>query len=187
MDKKDIYEHLAKIYLDASSKKKKRNKSHLKLFKNLFILSIFIVIGIGTTLFSSSAKKNNLPSETALFLQNGPSKINFNFDPANKETYTINLNRLNVGRFKQLAFTLKNMNPKDAIALRIEFTNAFKERSEIYVKDIPGKWLDMRINLAEFKNMNDWSEMTALAFSVEEWNASKKKGVVYIDNIRLTR
>jgi hypothetical protein len=187
MDKKDIYEHLAKIYLDASSKKKKRNKSHLKLFKNLFILSIFIVAGLGTALFSSSARKHNLSSETALFLQNGPSKINFNFNPASKETYTINLNRLNVGRFKELAFTLRNMNPRDEISLRIEFTNAFKERSEVYIKDIPGKWQDFKLNLAEFKNMHDWSEMASLTFSIEEWNASSKKGVVYIDNIRLTK
>ncbi|MDD5197217.1 MAG: hypothetical protein WC937_02420 [Candidatus Omnitrophota bacterium] len=187
MDKKDIYEHLAKIYLDASSKKKKRNKSHHKLFKNLFILSIFMLAALSTALFSSSAKRHHLPAETALFLQNGPSKINFNFDPASRETYTINLNRLNVGRFKQLAFALRNMNPKDTIALRVEFTNAFKERSEVYIKDIPGKWRDVRINLAQFENINDWSEMNSLTFTVEAWNAARKKGVVYIDNIRLTK
>ncbi|MDD2680128.1 MAG: hypothetical protein PHO03_04975 [Candidatus Omnitrophica bacterium] len=187
MDKKDIYEHLAKIYLDASSRKKKRNKSHVRLFKNLFILSIFIVFGLTTTLFSSLAKKQALPSETALFLHNGTSKINFNFDPANKETYTISLNRLNVGRFKQLAFAVRNMYPRDNIALRIEFTNAFKESSEIYIKHIPGKWHDFKLNLAEFKNMHDWSEITSLSFSIEEWNTTSKKGMVYIDNIRLMR
>ncbi|MFA5176860.1 MAG: hypothetical protein WC440_01765 [Candidatus Omnitrophota bacterium] len=187
MDKKDIYEHLAKIYLDASSKKKKRNKSHLKLFKNLFILSIFILMALSTALFSSSAKRHSLSAETALFLQNGPSKINFNFDPANRETFTINLNRLNVGRFKQLAFAVRNMNPKDTIALRVEFTNSFKERSEVYIKDIPGKWQDVTIDLAQFKNMNDWSEMANLTFAVESWNAARKKGVVYIDNIRLRK
>ena len=187
MDKKDIYEHLAKIYLDASSKKKKRSKAYPKLFKNLFIVSIFVVAGLSTTLFSSLSKKANLNAETALILQNDPAKINFNFDPAKKETYTLNLNRLNLTRSKRLAFAVRNMSAKDKITLRVEFTNAFKEKSEVYVRDIPPKWQDLKINLSEFKNINDWSEMTSLCFCVEEWNAAQKKGVVYIDNVRLLK
>ncbi len=187
MDKKDIYEHLAKIYLDASSKKKKRNKAYPKLFKNLFIVSLFIVIGLSTTLFSSLLKKRDLNSETALVLQNDPAKINFNFDPAKKETYTLNLKRLNLANAKQLAFSVRNMSSKDRITLRVEFANAFKEKSEIYVRNIPPKWQEFKINLSEFKNINDWSETTSLVFSVEEWNASQKKGVVYIDNVRLIK
>jgi len=187
MDKKDIYEHLAKIYLDASSKKKKRNKAYPKLFKNLFIVSLFIVIGLTTTLFSSLPKQRNLHSETALILQNDPAKINFNFDPAKKETYTLNLNRLSLAHSKQLAFAVRNMNPKDRITLRIEFTNAFKEKSEVYVRNTPSKWQDFKIGLSEFKNITDWSEIASLSFAVEEWNASQKKGIVYIDNVRLLK
>ena len=187
MDKKDIYEHLAKIYLDASSKKKKRNKAYPKLFKNLFIVSIFLMVGLSTTLFSSTFKKQGLHSETALALQNDPAKINFNFDPAKKEIYSINLNRLNVAHIRTLAFSVRSMNPKDKISLRVEFTNAFKEKSEIYVRNIPSKWQDFKIDLNEFKNINDWSEVVNLAFSVEEWNTSAKKGVVYIDNVRLIK
>ncbi|MDO8662681.1 MAG: hypothetical protein Q7K98_05625 [Candidatus Omnitrophota bacterium] len=186
MDKKEIYEHLAKIYLDASSKKKKRHKAYPKLLNNLFIIGIFIVIGLTTTLFSSATRKN-LNTETALILQNDHAKINFNFDPAKKETYTLNLKRLNLTHSKQLAFSVRNINPKDKITLRVEFTNAFKEKSEVYVRNIPSKWKDFEISLSEFKNINDWSEITSLVFSVEEWNASQKKGVVYIDNVRLLK
>ncbi|MCX5700167.1 MAG: hypothetical protein NTZ63_01295 [Candidatus Omnitrophica bacterium] len=187
MDKKDIYEHLAKIYLDASSKKKKKNKAYPRLFKNLFIISIFLVVGLGSTLATSLFKKNGLSSEIALVLQNDASKINFNFNPAKKETFTINLNKLNVGRFKSLAFAVKNVHPSEKISLRVEFTNAFKEKSEIYVKDLSGKWQDYKINLSEFKTIRDWSELSSLTFSVEEWNATAKSGVLYIDNIRLLK
>jgi len=186
MDKKDIYEHLAKIYLDASSKKKKRSKAYPKLLNNLFIVGIFIVIGLATTFFSSASKKN-LNSETALILQNDPSKINFNFDPAKKEIYSLNLNRLNLSHSKALAFSVRNMSSKDKITLRVEFINAFKEKSEVYIRNIPPKWQDLTIDLSEFKKINDWSEITSLAFSVEEWNASQRKGVVYIDNVRLLK
>jgi hypothetical protein len=186
MDKKDIYEHLANIYLDASSKKKKI-KVDPKLSKNILLISIVVIVGLGTALFSNLPKKPGLNSETALIIQNDVSKINFNFNPAKKEVYTINLNRLNVGRFNQLGFTAKNMHPKDNLSMRVEFTNSFKEKSEVYVKNIPGRWQDFKINLSEFKKIRDWSAITELSFTVEEWNAASKDGVLYIDNVRLLK
>ena len=186
MDKKDIYEHLANIYLDASSKKKKKNKVYSKVFKNIFIVSIFMFLGLGTTLFYTFSK-NNLNSEVVLVLQNDASKINFNFNPAKKEVYTINLNKLNAGRFSQLGFTARNMQPKSNLAMRVEFVNSFKEKSEVYIKDIPGKWQDYKIELTKFKNIHDWSTITELSFSIEEWNAASKDGILYIDNVRLLK
>jgi len=186
MDKKDIYEHLANIYLDASSKKKKKSKIDPKISRNIFIVSIFILLGLGTTLFSNFSR-SKLNSEVALVLQNDASKINFNFNPAKKEIYTINLNKLNLSRFNQLGFAARNMQPNKNLSMRVEFVNSFKERSEVYVKDIPGKWSDFRINLSKFKNIHNWSEITELSFSVEEWNATAKDGILYIDNVRLLR
>lgn len=187
MDKKDIYEHLANIYLDASSKKKKKNKDHSKLYKNILIISIFMLVGLGTTFFSTLSKNSNPHSDIALVLQNDATKINFNFNPAKKEIFTINLNKLNVGRFSKLGFAAKNMYPKESLALRVEFVNSFKERSEVYIKNIPGKWQEFKLDLSKFKSIHDWSVITELSFSVEEWNAASKDGILYIDNIRLLK
>lgn len=187
MDKKDIYEHLAEIYLNASPKKKKQDKTHLKLYNNLFIISVLFLVGLGTALISFSSKKNNLPSETALFVINDLHKINFNFNPVKKEAFTIGLNQLNLSRFKTLAFSVKNTDSKDIVSLRIEFTNAFKEKSEVYLRNIPSKWQEFKIAFLDFKNIADWSEMSNISFSVEEWNAQKDKGVLYIDNVRFLK
>lgn len=187
MDKKEIYEHLARIYLDASSKKKKRTKNHLRLYSNLFIIGLILLIGAGTTLISLSSKKNNLSTETALFITNEPSKINFNFNPAKKESFTINLNRLNLNHFKELAFSVKNTNAKKIVSLRIEFTNAFKEKSEVYLRNVPTKWQEFKISFLDFKNITNWSEMASVSFSIEEWNTQSDKGVLYIDNVRFLK
>ena len=187
MDKKDIYEHLARIYLDASSKRKKRTKTHLKLYNNLFVIGLIASIGIATAALSLAGRQRNLSAETALLILNDPAKINFNFNPAKKESYTINLNRLNLTRFKEIAFAVKNTDPKAVTALRIEFTNSFKEKSEVYLKNIPGKWHDYKLALLDFKNIADWSEMQSVSFSVEEWNAQKDHGVLYIDNVRFLK
>jgi len=187
MDKKEIYEHLAKIYLDASSKKKKRTKTHLRLYNDLFVISLGLLIGASSSIAYISSKKKGLPSETALFILHDPAKINFNFNPVKKESFTISLNRLNLGRFKTLAFSIKNTDSRDKVSLRIEFTNSFKERSEVYVKNIPEKWQDFKISFLDFKNITDWQEMQSVSFIVEEWNARKDRGILYIDNVRFLK
>jgi hypothetical protein len=186
MDKKAIYEHLAKIYLDASGKKEKKSRNYLK-YKNIIFVAL-VVFTVTFTYFLSNyflgnAKLKN--SEIALILSPDAVKINFHFDPARKETYSLSLNKLNAARFKTLRFSAKNVDYQDAVTLRVEFTNIFKEKSEIYIKDISHKWQDYRIGLSDFKKISDWSEMTGLTFVVEEWNVRGKKGIVYLDNIRL--
>ncbi len=186
MDKKEIYEHLAKIYLDASSKKKKRTKNHLRLYSNLFVIGLILLVGAGSGIIYFSRNKS-LPSETALFILHDPAKINFNFNPAKKESFTISLNRLNLNSFKELAFSIKNTDKNGAVSLRIEFVNSFKEKSEVYVKNIPAKWQEFKMSFLDFKNITDWSEMQSVSFTVEEWNARKDKGIIYIDNVRFLK
>ena len=187
MDKKDIYEHLAKIYLDASSTKKKKNKFYSKIFKNLFLISLVCVFGLSGALLANLGKHKVNNSEVALILAPDPLKINFNFDPAKKEILTLNLKRLSLNNYKKVAFSVKKMNISDTISLRVEFTSAYKERSEVYVKNIPYRWQDFTFNLSDFKNISDWSEIKELSFTVEEWNARENKGIVYIDNVRVLK
>lgn len=187
MDKKDIYEHLAKIYLDASSKKKKKKKAYSRFVNKTYIISAVAILSV-IVIFSGLFRKNKLLNpEIALVLLADAAKINFNFDPAKKETFSLNLSRLNLKKFSSLGFSIKKKNYNDTIALRVEFSNSFNEKSEIYLKNIPHKWQDYKISLSDFKNIADWSNISNLVFTVEEWNAREKEGIVYIDNIRLLR
>lgn len=188
MVKKDIYEHLANIYLDASSKKRKKSKKYLKAFKPLFFLNLALIFFLAaSSLFLLKKKNTFLNSEVALLLSSEAVKINFHFDPARKESYSIGLNKLDLRRFKALGFSVKKADYGDKINLRIEFGNTFKEKSEIYIQDMPHKWQDYKINFSEFKNISDWSNMQDLSFIIEEWNAKEKRGIVYIDNVRFLR
>jgi len=188
MDKKDIYDHLAKIYLDASSETSKKSRKTFP-YKNFFLSFTVLVIAFSFVLIAyfKPAKLKESSGELALVLLPDTAKINFNFNPAKKEIYTIELNRLNLSRFRALAFSLKKANYYDNISVRVEFTSIFREKSEVYLKDIPYRWKDYRIELSEFKNISSWPNMRTLAFIVEEWNTKEHHGVVYIDNIRLLR
>ena len=189
MDKKDIYEHLAKIYLDASSKKKRKNKSHSKLLQNLFIVSLAFTFSPSAILLATlhSGKEKVPNSDIALVLCPEALKINFDFNPAKKEIYSLNLNQLNLNRYRSLAFSVRKANFNDTISLRVEFSNVFKERSELYVKNIPYRWNDCTLDFSAFKGISDWSEMNSLSFIVEQWNTRENHGIVYIDNIRIIK
>jgi len=199
MVKKDIYEHLADIYLDASSKKKKTKnaKLHLKTFKNLFFISITIIFFLTTLLmlmfkdkyvFTSLRGGKPIGSELALVLEPDIVRINFNFDPVKEEIYSVNLNGLDLVKFKALGFSVRKANYNDNVILKVEFTDNLKRKSEIYLNDIPAfKWRGYKIGFGEFKDINDWSGILSLAFIVEERNIKQKRGVVYLDNIRFLR
>jgi len=189
MDKKAIYEHLAKIYLDASSQQTPKKSRKVFPYKNLFLglAGFVIVFSFALFTFFNPPKLNEPKGEIALVLLPDAAKINFNFDPAKKEIYSLELNRLNLSRFGMVAFSLKKANYHDNISVRVEFTNIFREKSEVYLKNIPYGWKEYRIELAQFKNISNWSNMRTLAFVVEEWNANEHHGVVYIDNVRLLR
>jgi len=190
MDKKEIYEHLANIYLDASSKstrKKSKLKSYPKPIRNLIIAFFVLILALGSGFAYSHLNNYSKNTQTALFLYQDAVKINFNFDPAKKETFSLNLKQLDISKYKALAFGIRKTNSKDIISLRIEFVNRFNEKSETYVKDISSKWTEHRIDFSRFAKMNNWKQMKILSFSVEEWNAREKSGIVYLDNIRVVK
>lgn len=184
MEKKEVFDHLSRIYLGPSQETTVPPKEHTKIPQHIFLIStLFIAIITGASWFFFG-RNRGVNSETVLVLCPDVVKINFHFAPAKKEMYSLDLNGLNLNRFKVLGFFLKKSNYADTVALRIEFTNAFREKSEFYLNDIPHKWQSYRIGLAEFKHISDWSKMSGLSFIVEEWNTKEKKGVVYIDNVR---
>ncbi len=186
MDKREIYEHLARIYLDASSRKKKKIKKPVRLNYVFFVL-VILALTLTTVLSRYFWGNKKADTRVALLLQNDVAKINFNFNPAKKEIYTINLNNLNLNRFNTIAFALKKSNYHDSVALKVELANTFREKSGVYIKYIPCRWQDYEIKLSNFKGISDWSAMTNLSFTIEEWNTREKHGVVYIDNLRLLR
>lgn len=190
MNKKEIYEHLANIYLDASiksSKKKHGFSAYPKKVQAALLVGLLMLLGTGSFVTYFKFSNPNHPGQIALFLYQDTAKINFNFDPATKELFTLNLKQLDLSKYQTLGFSIRKTNPKDVVSLRVEFTNRFNEKSEIYIKDISHKWTDHKIDLSRFVGMKNWMQMKELAFSIEEWNAREKSGIVYLDNIRVLK
>jgi len=187
MDKIDIYEHLAKIYLDTSGKKKAKAKESRR-FRNLFLLSIFVIGILSFSLITNNVhQKSPLDNEIAFIILPDVIKINYKFNSIKKEAYSVDLNSLNLSPFKALAFSVRKTDPNDVVYMRVELSNGYKEVSELYIKDIRYRWKSFKIALSDFKRVTDWSTMARLSFIVEEWNTKNKHGVVYIDDVKFIK
>lgn len=191
MKKKDIYEHLANIYLEAASTKKNKVIGRKKFSKGIYIgvISLISMITFSAMVLHNrnlaQNKKLSIASERALVMQSNIIKINFNFNPATKEIYSMDLNKLDLRAYKSLAFAVRKSDFDHKIIMKVEFTNSARQASEYYITNLKSyKWQNYRIDFSDFKNIADWSQMANLSFVIEEWNTPKKNGVVYIDNIR---
>lgn len=188
MDKRDIYEHLANIYLDASSSKKKRKGKKDHKFKNLFFANLAVTLSLGLFLFVNVYRNKPFsPLEISYSLYSEPLRINFNFDPLRKELYSVKLNNKDLSGYKALGFSLKKYNYKDDVSLKIEFSNTINEKSFIYLKDIPRKWREYKIPLSKFKDLSGWDRMSKVSFSLIDNNNKKTRDFICIENIRVLR
>lgn len=191
MEKKDIYEHLAEIYLDASLTKKK--KPRVKAFKGItgWALAGIAVLGcLLTAVFFLAPRKKPPVSENALLLSsNNPVKISYNLSTGSKELSSLSLDNLNLRPYKALAFTARSDAPAASMpAVAVEIQNKTGEKGLVYIRDTGRKWHYYVIPFSDFKPaLSDWSRVKSLSFIVEEWNSPRKKGVVYIDNIKFLR
>ena len=180
----DIYEHLAEVYLNSSRNKKKNHTYHKSLFKNLFKLSIIVIACLIAVLMVTIFGHKSIPkSQRILILEANTTRIDYDFNQVKKEAAIFDLKEMNLLGFRTLSFRARKANFQDDLHMSVEFISDFGEQSQIYIKQIPTRWQNFNVDLTEFKNISDWSNMRQLLFVLEDWNARTKKGVVYFDNV----
>lgn len=195
MEKKEIYDYLAKIYLDDNKrvpKEKKRNSSKKYwLFLIIAIVLSFCVLFYYFILrYPVSSHKAKLQS---LYLATGNEliKIKYNFSEDStlrKESYTITSPGLNVQNFHHLKFLSRRLKNEGSLNLRVEIENSLKEVAFCYITGLSNKWKEFTITLRDdFKEISRWDNIKRISFVAEEWNIENKEDTMYIDEIRFTR
>ena len=186
MKKRDIYEHLAHIYLDSTKqdKKAKARKNKLKISLFIFIISLLFVVSV--SIYAYIGHKGD-DAQIALVVQPEAVKINYDFHAAKKEILSIDLQGIDLREYNSLRFRARKSNYQDQAYLRAELENAFKEKSEVYIGDLSRKWHDYKIDFSEFKKLADFTNIKSLNFIVEEWNVKHKEGKIYIDEVRFVK
>ncbi|TAN60065.1 hypothetical protein EPN16_05970 [bacterium] len=193
MEKSEVYDYLAKIYLDkqpavAATKGGNHNPG---LWKKYLLILIIPAIAIPALYLLARPLKFSLTKTRSAYIAtaNEPIKIKFNFTDSQikKQGEEIALSDLDVSNFKYLQLRLRRQKKYGALSLRVEAENSLKENASYYLTGLSNNWQDYNIALGEFKEITRWDTLSRVSFIVEEWNAENKEDCVYIDEIRFTQ
>jgi hypothetical protein len=193
MEKKEIYDYLAKVYLGpqppqpkALKKRQTAQAQRLVLFLIVPIIACALVyLFLNYPQKRQSAKAHSLQ----LDIGNEPIKIKYNFSGSNlkKETYSIALSDLNAQGFQELEFKARRRKDFGSVHLRVELENSLRENASCYIKDIGNKWKRCSVKLSDLKEITRRDNLKRISFIIEEWNVADKDDCVYIDEIRFKR
>lgn len=198
MEKSEVYDYLAKIYLDkqpyaASTTKNSGPKSGDRALWKKYLLILIIPIIVIPALYFLAARsiRLSIPKAHSIYIAtaNNPIKIKFNFTGSEikKQGETVTLSDLDVNSFKYLQLRLRRQKKYGNLNLRVEAENNLKENAHFYLTGLNNKWQSYNIALSEFKEITQWNNLKRISFIVEEWNAENKEDCVYIDEIRFTK
>ena len=192
MEKNEVYDYLAKIYLDKQPAAKTDKKLPARGFNLWLLFLILISIGVfGIIFYFKSPKLFLKPKAYSLYVATGNEliKIKYNFASATtkKEGYTLTLSDLNAQGYSMLQFQARSLKKNESVKLKVELENSLKENSFVYIEGLTDSWKKFNIALPDFKEITHWDTLTRISFIVEEWNVVEKDDSVYIDDIRLTK
>lgn len=188
MKKTEIYDHIAKTYLNDPSKQKKNQisgKSRSGVFYKLgfFFTSALVIFLIVTILWQGKPSQSR---ETTAVIDSEIIKMDHsNFSQTKKEIFTFDISNVDFFNYKTFGFSARKSNYCDKIRMRVELIDSFGQQSRVYVTQLPAyEWKDFEIKLDEFKGFGDMSEICLLTFMVEDWKTKGNRSLLYIDNVR---
>jgi len=194
MNKKDIYEHLAAVYLNTPKKSRSRRKDHIhfgSVSKVFFKLGVFFTTITLVVAFSIIYAQNQQANNTGPVVILG-SEINRlgldSFSSQQKEIARFDLRNINFAKYNALGFSIRKSNYKDKVLVRIELSDAYGRHSKFFIDQLPTySWSDLKIKVNNFRGSYNRAKAYSLVFIVDDWNSKEDKGALYIDNIRLLK
>ncbi len=188
MNRDEIYDHLAKVYLgkreSVSSKKSKPKKTnHSLLVINIVITAVITISTVyGFTAFLT--RHSDLKSQVFYALNNDPIRIVYNLNdpyPATK-TFSITIPSKDVSKYKALNVSLRGADGAYPGIVKVVVSNQKNEQAIYYIQNVGALWQKTRIPFARL-NLTDWTTITDVSFVLEAWNVDYRRGTLLIDGV----
>lgn len=180
--KKDIYEHLAKTFLDKKKSQKNNKREILIFFAFIAFCAMFYALrntAVGKSVFSKSLY---------IIQDKTPIAVEYDFSVlgiARTKALSFDLNNINLSGFNYLEMSLRTADKtKTDTVIKVQAENSLLEKDAQYLSGINSSWRKFRLPLKNFKLINEWKSVKCLTFVVEDWNVSDRKGKIYIDDVR---
>lgn len=190
--KKEVSEHLARTFLDNRSKKKSSRKPNF-----ILLLSLCLVISFVSALIllekGGRGGISVLGHNIVLEKHDGPYILNFDLDdaPSKMQSLIIDLapGGIDVSRYDTLKFNIrvKDADVRQTGSIKVGLVNNRRETSSLYISDVKNSWKKVVVPFSDLRQIHDWSCLTQLFFSLEEWNLFPKKGQILIDSIEFSK
>lgn len=187
--KKEVSEHLSRAFFENKKKKKSDNRV-LVIALTLCIAAIFIFLIIYS--ISRGAVPFRVPGQQlVLEKRDGPFILNFDFSSAETKAQSLNIDlaEMDLRGYDTLKFSIRLVDavPKEKSRIKVAFVNKRKETSSLYLPPATSSWQKLSLKFSAFKDIKDWSTLTRLVFTLEEWNLAPEKGRLMVDDIEFSK
>jgi hypothetical protein len=97
------------------------------------------------------------------------------------------LENVDATKFDNLAFRVKgDAGMGFTTVFKVEMKDAMDQASHVYVRGVTDRWQDIAIPLNEFQGMANPFRLKEFVVVFEDKTATAKRGVIYLDDVRLT-
>lgn len=190
MNREEIYDHLAQVYLGKRKEvdvKEKRQKNAWLLVNVFLTVLIFTSAIWGFTAFLSQ-RGPSLQSNVIFSLNRGPISVAYNFKDtfSPEKTFSLAIPDIDASKYKAIEFSIRGKEEGTPGVVKVVISNDRNEAAAYYVQGVNLQWQEVSIPLSEFKQITDWSSLKDISFVMEVWNVDKKKGIVLIEDVRFS-
>lgn len=102
--------------------------------------------------------------------------------------FWMRLENLDAAKFDNLAFRVKGDRRMGyTTVFKVELKDALDQSSHYYVRGVTDQWQDIVIPLKSFEGIANFTRLKEFVITFEDNSSTAKKGVIYLDDIRLTK
>lgn len=182
--KVDVYEHLAKTFLDKNIKKKPSKKKIFVIVSSV-IFAAMLISFVGVSLFF---KMETFSKSIIIIQDKAPLVIEYNFanigDPKTR-SLSYNLDNLDLSQYKSLSLSMRTKEVSSiGSTIQVQIKNSVLEKDAVYISNINDTWQVFLIDLERFERIDDWSSIDSLTFVIDEWNVDNKVDSLIIDEVK---
>lgn len=191
MNRNEIYDHLAQVYLGKRQKALQVKKAQKKHFSVWLVMNVMItVVVFGSAFYGLSAfwQKNDLQSNIIYSLHHGAIRIGYDFQKSlsPRQVFELDLPQMDASRYGSLDFLIRAKEEGNPGIVKVVLTNQRNEESCYYVQNVTFGWKKVSIPVEEFKHISDWSSLKTVSVVLESWNVEQQKGLILIDDLRFS-
>ncbi len=187
MNRDEIYDHLAQVYLGKKNSAKENKKKKLNaawLMMNIVITLLILASSFyGFTAFLSR-QQVDLKDRIVYSLNNNLIRITYDlgYPYAPVKAFSLAIPSRDVSKFSKLNISIRGMEQGYPGVVKLILSNQKNEKAMYFLQDVGLNWQRLSVPLSKF-NLTDFTNVTDLSFVLESWNVQNKKGIVLVDEI----